>query len=176
MLCNHDCNLFILVAQSGSPVNVVEKEFHLFEEFKSDWCTSPLRSSPAPHWFLNGVLLNDGENNTHNGVMINRSISNEGHHQSQFTIPKLTSSMNDSTVICVVDSVVLWEYHLIIGEWNIQLWVYIAITLHAMYVCRSIHIMYWYEIPDWATSLTETMHHAYAHPWTDEWHGRLIIR
>ena len=131
MLCNQDCNLFILAAQSGSSVNVTEKEFHLMEEFKSDWCPSPLPSSPAPHWFLNGVLLNDGENNTHHGVMIKRNSSNKGHHQSQLTIPKLTSSMNDSIVICKVNLTVILEYHLIIGEWK-QSVMCIAITLDAI--------------------------------------------
>ena len=131
-LCNQDCNLFILAAQSGSPVNVViEREFHLFEKFDSDWCMSPLRTSPAPHWFLNGFLLNDGENNTHHGVMINRNSSNEGHHQSQLTFPKLTSSINDSIVICKVNLMVILEYHLIIGEWKHSV-MCIAIILDAI--------------------------------------------
>jgi hypothetical protein len=101
-------------------VNIVEKEFHLFEEFESDWCTSPHRSSPAPHWFLNGVILNDGENNTQYGTIVGRNTTHEGNHQAQLTIPKLTSAMNDSTLTCKVDSVVTLEYHLIIGELNIQ--------------------------------------------------------
>ena len=138
-LCNQDCNLFILAAQLGSSVNVViEREFHLFEKFDSNWCTSPLQTSPAPHWFLNGVLLNDGENNTHHGVRINRNTSNEGHHQSQFTIPMLTSSMNDSTVICKVNFTVILEYHLTIREWKHSV-MCIAITLDAI-----LHVLYSY--------------------------------
>ena len=104
----------VLAAPSGSPV--VEKEFHLFEEFESDWCTSPLLSSPAPYWFFNGIVLNDGENNTHNGAIVNRNSTYEGHHQAKLTIPSVTSAMNDSTMICVVNSVVILEYHLIVGE------------------------------------------------------------
>ena len=122
VLCGYFLHLSIAIliaAQSGSPVNVViEREFLLFEKFESDWCLSPLRTSPAPHWFLNGILLNDGENNTHHGVRIMRNSSNEGHHQSQLTIPKLTSSINDSIVICKVNLTVILEYHLVIGEWK----------------------------------------------------------
>jgi hypothetical protein len=128
----------VLAAPSGSQ-GIVEKKFHSFEKFESDWCISPHQSSPAPHWFFNGVILNDGENNTQYGTIINRNGTHEGHHQSQLTIPRLTASMNDSNVTCIVDSVVILEYHLIVGEWSIQSWVLYYYFAH--HVDRSIIIL-----------------------------------
>ena len=104
----------VLAAPSGQPV-LIEKRLHLLERFESDWCTSPLVLSPAPYWMFNGLTLNDGANNTYYGALVNRSSTIEGHHQAKLMIPNVTSAINDSTMTCMVNSVVILEYHLIIS-------------------------------------------------------------
>lgn len=107
----------VLAVSSGQPVPI-EKQLHLLETFETEWCTSPQILSPAPYFTFNGIPLNTDELNRQFGATVNRSNSLEGHHQAKLRIASVKPAVNDSIIIvvCLVNSAVLLEYHLIIGE------------------------------------------------------------
>ena len=122
----------VLAVSSGQPVPI-EKQLHLLETFETDWCTSPHVSSPAPYFTFNGITLNTDELNRQFGATVIRSNGLEGHHQAKLVIASVKkTTVNDSIIVaCLVNSAVLLEYHLIIGEYNFHSLPLILLCTHA---------------------------------------------
>ena len=113
----YDLSMAIAVSR-GQGVPIAEKQLHLLERFESDWCTAPLMSSPPPYFTFNGIRLDDDNINAQYGARVNRSTSLQGHHQAklELVIARVKPSVNNSIIVCWINSDVLLEYHLTIGE------------------------------------------------------------
>lgn len=109
-------DLSIAMAVSLGQGVPIEKQLRLLERFESDWCTAPLMSSPPPYFTFNGIRLNDDDINAQYGAMVSRSTSLQGHHQAKLVIARVNPAVNNSTIVCWINSDVLLEYHLTIGE------------------------------------------------------------
>ena len=87
--------------------------------FQSDLCVSPLVTSPAPYFICtleNYITLNDAKINELYNASISRNITSEGHHQALLTILGTNATFNNSIITCWVNSAVILQYRLTIGN------------------------------------------------------------
>ena len=89
--------------------------------FQSNLCVSPLVISPAPYFtctFENyiTVTLNDAKINELYNASVSRNITSERHHQALLTILGINATFNNSIITCWVNSAVILQYHLTIGN------------------------------------------------------------
>lgn len=108
--------IIFTVASPSEPL--IEKKSYIQETFESDWCTSPLTTSLAPYWELDGAPLNNNDNNTrlYGGAFVNRTSTKEGRHTSKVTISLVKSDINGSIIACLVNKEVTLKYLIIIGN------------------------------------------------------------
>ena len=106
-------NFFSLV--EAQRVLVTDGSFH------SDICVSPLRTSPAP--FFTGILennmtfeFNKAELNEFYSSNIYRNFTSEGHHQALLIIDGVNHTFSNAIITCWVNSDVILQYRLIIGN------------------------------------------------------------
>ena len=89
--------------------------------FRSDVCVSPLRTPPAP--LFTGTLennitikFNDAEFNEFYNASVYRNTSSEGYHQAWLIVLGANLSFNNAIITCWVNSAVILQYHLIMGN------------------------------------------------------------
>jgi hypothetical protein len=77
-------------------------------------CTNPsLTSSDAPLFSYNDILLINVTINEFYGANVTILPSKEGHIQTLLELTGGNSTLNNSTVACLVASAVIWKFHLI---------------------------------------------------------------
>ena len=93
------------------------------EELHSALCVSPSLTSPAPYFKYKDIILNDVEVNEFYRANVIRSLSIDGRYQAMVVIAALGSTLDDSSVTCLVNSTVIWKVHMIING-NIPMWIF----------------------------------------------------
>jgi hypothetical protein len=94
--------------------------------FQSDICVSPLRASPAAPLFTcdfeNGITFefNDAEPNKFYNASISRNITSEGHHWASLIILGPNLTFNNAIITCWMNSDVILQYRLIIGNYELS--------------------------------------------------------
>lgn len=84
------------------------------EEFSAICVNPSVTSSDGPLFTYNGIPLNNITVNELYGASVTRLPSEgEGHIRARLKITGGNSTLNDSTVVCLIGSAVIWRFHLI---------------------------------------------------------------
>lgn len=120
------------------PTNAVEADLvYLPTEEYSNYCESPSATSRiAPHFKFNNISLNSDTVNEFYQANVTRGSSLDGRHRATLALTALGSTLNGSTVTCLINhSTVIWRVHLItIGTFSAIILVYRYMRF--LYHCR----------------------------------------